>query len=150
MLSAGLPLHVVALTAAGGYDTHDNQAAELADGLKLTADSLLAFQRDLEARGLADRVLVHVWSEFGRRATENGSGGTDHGAAGTGFLIGSRVAGKMIGEFPGLSKLDPDGNLRPTSDFRGLYAAILEDWLGTDAAAIIPNAKRFARPKILR
>jgi uncharacterized protein (DUF1501 family) len=56
----------------------------------------------------------------------------------------------MIGEFPGLSKLDPDGNLRPTSDFRGLYAAILEDWLGTDAAAIIPNAKRFARPKILR
>ena len=56
------------------------------DGLKLTADSLLAFQRDLEARGLADRVLVHVWSEFGRRAKENGSNGTDHGAAGAGFL----------------------------------------------------------------
>ena len=54
-------------------------------GLKLTADSLLAFQRDLEARGLADRVLVHVWTEFGRRAKENGSGGTDHGAAGTGL-----------------------------------------------------------------
>ena len=79
---------------------------DLADGLKLTADSLLAFQRDLEARGLADRVLVHVWSEFGRRAKENGSGGTDHGAAGTGFLIGSRVAGTMIGEFPGLATLD--------------------------------------------
>ena len=106
MLAAGLPLHVVALSAPGGYDTHDNQAPDLADDLKLTADSLLAFQRDLEARGLADRVLVHVWSEFGRRAKENGSGGTDHGAAGTGFLIGSRVAGTMIGEFPGLARLD--------------------------------------------
>ena len=150
MLAAGLPLRVVALSASGGYDTHDNQAADLADGLKLTADSLLAFQRDLEARGLADRVLVHVWTEFGRRAQENGSGGTDHGAAGTGFLIGSRVTGTMIGEFPGLGKLDADGNLRATSDFRGLYGAILEDWLGTDADAIIPGARKFSRPKIVR
>ena len=71
MLGAGLPW-VVAMSAPGMYDTHDNQPQELADGLKLTADSLLAFQRDLEARGLADRVLVHVWSEFGRRAKENG------------------------------------------------------------------------------
>ena len=150
MLAAGLPLRVVALSAPGGYDTHDNQAQDLADGLKLTADSLLAFQRDLEARGLADRVLVHVWTEFGRRAKENASGGTDHGAAGTGFLIGSRVAGKMIGEFPGLAKLDEDGNLRATADFRGLYGAIIEDWLGTDAAAIIPGARAFKRPTILR
>ncbi len=150
MLAAGLPLRVVALSAPGGYDTHDNQAQELADDLKLTADSLLAFQRDLEARGLADRVLVHVWTEFGRRAKENGSGGTDHGAAGTGFLIGSQVAGQMIGEFPGLGKLDEQGNLRATADFRGLYRAILEDWLGTDAEAIIPGAKKFTRPKILR
>ena len=150
MLAAGLPLHVVALSAPGGYDTHDNQAAELPDDLKLTADSLLAFQRDLEARGLADRVLVHVWSEFGRRAKENGSGGTDHGAAGTGFLIGSRVAGKMIGEFPGLSQLDDNGNLRATADFRGLYGSILEEWFGHDAAAVIPGVKKFARPKILR
>ena len=144
MLAAGLPLRVVALSAPGGYDTHDNQAKDLSDGLKLTADSLLAFQRDLEARGLADRVLVHVWTEFGRRAKENGSGGTDHGAAGTGFLIGSRVAGTMIGEFPGLAKLDDDGNLRATADFRGLYGAILEDWLGTDADAIIPGARNSA------
>jgi len=150
MLAAGLPLHVVALSAPGHYDTHDDQAKDLTDGLKLTADSLLAFQRDLEARGLADRVLVHVWTEFGRRAKENGSGGTDHGAAGSGFLIGSQVAGKMIGEFPGLSKLDDDGNLQATADFRGLYGAILEDWLGTDAEAIIPGAKKFTRPTILR
>jgi uncharacterized protein (DUF1501 family) len=150
MLGAGLPVRVVAMTAPGMYDTHDDQPQELANGLKLTAESLLAFQRDLESRGLADRVLVHVWSEFGRRAKENGSNGTDHGAAGAGFLIGSRVHGKMIGEFPGLAKLDEDGNLRATSDFRGLYSSLLEQWLGADAEAIIPGARSFARPSILR
>src|SRR4029077_11615414 len=77
MLAAGLPLRCVALSAPGEYDTHSDQGPALAAGLQLTADSLLAFQRDLEARGLADRVLVHVWSEFGRRAEENGSSGTD-------------------------------------------------------------------------
>ncbi len=150
MLAAGLPLHVVALSAPGSYDTHDNQAKDLSDGLKLTADSLLAFQRDLEARGLADRVLVHVWSEFGRRAKENGSGGTDHGAAGTGFLIGSQVAGKMIGEFPGSrsSTTTATSRRRPTS--AASTASILEDWLGADAEAIIPGARKFGRPTILR
>jgi uncharacterized protein (DUF1501 family) len=150
MLGAGLPLRVVALSAPGMYDTHDNQPQELADGLKLTADSLLAFQRDLEARGLADRVLVHVWSEFGRRARENGSNGTDHGAAGAGFLIGTRASGRMVGEFPGLESLDRHGNLRATSDFRGLYGALLEQWLGTEADAIIPGARRFARPTVVK
>ena len=150
MLGAGLPVRVVALSAPGMYDTHDDQPQELADGLKLAADSLLAFQRDLEARALADRVIVHVWSEFGRRAKENGSNGTDHGAAGAGFLIGSRVNGTMIGEFPGLAKLDEQGNLRATADFRGLYSALLEQWLGADADAIIPGARKFARPKVIR
>src|SRR5207253_1777217 len=110
MLGLGLPLHCVSLTAPGSYDTHTNEAGALSDGLQLTSDSLLAFQRDLESRGLADRVLVHVWTEFGRRAQENGDAGTDHGAAGTGFLIGSRVTGTMVGEFPGLQTgLDTDG-----------------------------------------
>lgn len=150
MLGAGLPLRCVALTAPGAYDTHDNQPRALADGLRLTAASLHAFQRDLEARGLADRVLVHVWSEFGRRAEENASSGTDHGAAGAGFVIGERASGKMIGEFPGLGKLDEDGNLRATSDYRGLYASLIEDWLGGDAADVIPDAKRFARPNVVK
>jgi uncharacterized protein (DUF1501 family) len=150
MLGAGLPIRVVALSAPGMYDTHDDQPTELANGLKLTADSLLAFQRDLEARGIADRVLVHVWSEFGRRAKENGSSGTDHGAAGAGFLIGSQASGRMIGEFPGLAKLDEQGNLRATSDFRGLYSSLLEQWLGADADAIIPGAGKFGRPKIVK
>ena len=68
MLAAGLPLRCVALTAPGDYDTHADQAPCSTRPLKLTCDALAAFQRDLEARGLADRVLVHVWSEFGRRA----------------------------------------------------------------------------------
>jgi uncharacterized protein (DUF1501 family) len=150
LLAAGLPIRCAAISAAGEYDTHDDQAEDLADGLKLTADSLLAFQRDLEARGLADRVVVHVWSEFGRRAHENGSGGTDHGAAGVGFLIGSRVNGGLIGEYPGVDNLDSEGNLRATSDFRGLYCALLEQWLGADAGAVIPGAPKFARPKVIR
>ncbi|MDX6481293.1 MAG: hypothetical protein QOG85_1803 [Gaiellaceae bacterium] len=150
MLGAGLPLHCVSLTAPGSYDTHTNEAGALSDGLQLTSDSLLAFQRDLEARGLADRVLVHVWTEFGRRAEENGDAGTDHGAAGTGFLIGSRVAGTKVGEFPGLKTgLDDDGNLIETADFRGVYAALLEQWFGVDAAAVIPNASSFARPTLI-
>ena len=150
MLAAKLPLRCVAITAPGEYDTHSNQPQALADGLDVTARTLLAFQRDLEARGLADRVLTLVWTEFGRRAEENGSDGTDHGAAGAAFLIGTRARGTMVGEFPGLTNLDGDGNLRPTSDFRGVYCSLLEQWLGTSAAAVIPRAKSFARPALVK
>jgi uncharacterized protein (DUF1501 family) len=151
MLAAGLPLHCVALSAYGMYDTHSEQPNRLSEGLKLTSDALLAFQRDLEARGLADRVLTLVWSEFGRRAEENGSDGTDHGAAGIGFLMGSRVRGAMIGEFPGLRNgLDENGNLKATVDFRSVYSSLLEQWLATDAARIIPNAGSFQRVPLLR
>ena len=100
MVAGGLPLRCVALNAPGDYDTHDSQPADLAENLKATADGLLAFQRDLEARGVADRVLVQVWSEFGRRAEENGSDGTDHGAAGLGMLIGTQARGQMVGRVP--------------------------------------------------
>ena len=149
MLAAGLPIRAASINAPGGYDTHANQNDSLPKNLKLTFDSLLAFQRDLEARGLADRVLMLVWSEFGRRAAENGSG-TDHGAAGCGFLIGTRAAGRMIGEFPGLSKLDKDGNLRATADYRGVYGALCGDWFGVDPAAVLPDARGIGRPVVLR
>jgi uncharacterized protein (DUF1501 family) len=151
MLGAGLPMHCIALSAYGMYDTHSDQPDRLAKGLKLTSETLLAFQRDLEARGLANRVLTLVWSEFGRRAEENGSDGTDHGAAGIGFLMGSRVRGRMIGEFPGLTGgLDEDGNLKATVDYRSVYCSVLEQWLGTDAAPIVPRASSFARVPLLR
>jgi uncharacterized protein (DUF1501 family) len=150
MLAANLPLRCVAITAPGEYDTHSDQPQVLADGLDVTAQSLYSFQRDLEARGLADRVLTLVWSEFGRRAEENGSDGTDHGAAGTAFLIGTRVRGKMIGEFPGVTNLDNDGNLRNTSDFRSLYCSLLEQWFNADAKGIIPHASSFGRVPLLK
>ncbi len=148
MLSMGLPMKVVALDANGGYDTHDNQEGSLPGDLALFSQSLAAFQADLEARGLADRVLINVWSEFGRRPVENGSG-TDHGAAGLSMVIGTRARGEMVGEFPGLASLDEDDNLRHTTDFRGVYCSLLEQWLDVDAAGIIPGAASFSRPALV-
>ena len=92
LLASPLPLKVVSVQAAGGYDTHADQAATLPENLTTISDTLFAFQRDLETRGIADRVLLHVWSEFGRRGRENGSG-TDHGAGGISFLIGNKAKG---------------------------------------------------------
>jgi uncharacterized protein (DUF1501 family) len=148
LLGMGLPLRCVALDAHGGYDTHDGQAGSLPGMLGLFAQSLAAFQADLEGRGLADRVVVHVWSEFGRRPQQNGSG-TDHGAAGLSLLIGTQVRGQMIGEFPGLATLDAQGNLRNTSDFRHVYKHIVQDWLGVDATGIVPDAAAFSSPLAL-
>jgi uncharacterized protein (DUF1501 family) len=150
MIGAGLPLRCVALTTNSQFDTHSQQAQTFTAGVKLTADSIAAFQADLEARGVADRVLIHVWSEFGRRPQENGSGGTDHGAGGTSMLIGSRVTGTMVGEFPGLSRLDVNGNLREDVDFRSLYCSLLEQWFDHDAASVIPQATLFPRLRVIR
>jgi uncharacterized protein (DUF1501 family) len=149
-LARGLPVRVVTIRAAGGYDTHSGQTADLAKYLTETCEGILAFQRDLEARGLQDRVMVELWSEFGRRPEENGSGGTDHGAAGCAFVIGSQAAGTMVGEFPGLSKLDEEDNLRVTSDFRGMYCSLLEQWLGFDSAQVIPGAAGLERPTLVK
>ena len=148
LLGMGLPLRCVALDANGGYDTHDGQAGALPGMLGLFAQSIAAFQADLEARGLANRVVTHVWSEFGRRPRQNGSG-TDHGAAGLSLLIGTQVKGTMIGEFPGLATLDAEGNLRNTSDFRHVYKHVVQDWLGVDATGIIPDAAKFTAPLAL-
>src|SRR3954454_20435028 len=150
MLAAGMPVRVVGLTV-GHFDTHAGQVATLNRDLGLVSGSLLAFQRDLEARGIADRVLVHVWSEFGRRGQENASAGTDHGGGGLGFLIGSRLTGKQIGSHPGVSAgLDSQGNLKPSADFRAVYAAILEQWLDVDANDVLPNVAAFKRPTLLK
>ncbi|HWH93690.1 MAG TPA: DUF1501 domain-containing protein [Baekduia sp.] len=149
MLAAGLPIRCVAVQGVGAYDTHSDQAASLAPNLGKTVDALVAFQRDLEARGLADRVLIQLWSEFGRRPKENGSG-TDHGAAGCAFVIGTRAKGQMVGEFPGLTTLDAQSNLRNTSDFRAMYCSLLEQWLGVDAAQVIPGAAGLARPALVK
>ena len=149
MIARGVPLRCVALTTDAQFDTHSSQTSTFDSGVRQVADCLAAFQADLEARGVDHRVLVHVWSEFGRRAQENGSDGTDHGAAGTSLLIGSRVNGGMIGEFPSLSRLDDNGNQRENVDFRGVYCSLLEQWFGHHAASVIPGARHLPRYKLL-
>ena len=151
MIVRGMPLKCVSIEANGGYDTHDAQAASLPANIALLSQSLAAFQADLEARGVADRVLVHVWSEFGRRAKENG-GGTDHGAAGISMVIGTRASGGMVGEFGGVasSQLDRQGNVRHTTDFRAVYKTLVEGWFGQDATGIVPDAARFAALPLLK
>jgi uncharacterized protein (DUF1501 family) len=139
MLQAGLPIKCASLNAVGSYDTHSDEGNTLKTNLGHTVESVLAFQRDLEARKLDNRVVIQLWSEFGRRPRENGSG-TDHGAAGVAFLIGTQTTGKMVGEFPGLSKLDENENLRNTSDFRAMYSALLAQWFQTEAGLVIPGA----------
>jgi uncharacterized protein (DUF1501 family) len=144
MLQAGLPIRCVSTSAPGGYDTHDNQLDSFGDDIGLTFDSLAAFQADLEARGLADRVLTLVYSEFGRRPEQNGTG-TDHGAAGAAFVMGTKVQGGMVEEFRGLGDLDEDDNLRHSTDFRAMYCSLLEQWFDVDAGALIPGASGFDR-----
>ena len=148
MIHAGLPLHCVALTPSTQFDTHSSQVSTFADDVPAIAESIATFQADLEARGLDRRVIVHVWSEFGRRAEENGSG-TDHGAAGMSMLIGSRVTGKMVGDYPSLTDLDHNGNQRVNVDFRGVYSSLLEQWFDHDPASVIPDAHRFPRYKLI-
>ncbi len=140
-----LSVQCITLNATGGYDTHANQTGTLASNLQRTCDAVFAFQRDLEQRGLDDRVLVNMWSEFGRRPNENGSG-TDHGAAGLAFVVGKHAGGTMIGNFPGLTNLDEDDNLVHTSDYRAMYCTLLENWLGVgDASLIIPGGATLPR-----
>jgi uncharacterized protein (DUF1501 family) len=150
MIAAGLPLRCVALTPETQFDTHATQGETFGPGLTTISQALGAFQADLEARGIADRVLVHVWSEFGRRAQENGGRGTDHGAAGVGMLIGTRASGTMVGEWPSLDRLDANGNQKENVDFRGVYCSLLEQWFDHDAASVIPGARTFARYPLIR
>ena len=148
MLNAELPIKCASLNAVGSYDTHSGETGTLATNLGQTVTALVAFQRDLEARKIDQRVLIQLWSEFGRRPRENGSG-TDHGAGGAAFLIGSRASGKMVGEFPGLTKLDVNENVLPTSDFRAMYCSLLEQWFQTEAGLVIPEASSFQRPVLV-
>jgi uncharacterized protein (DUF1501 family) len=115
-------------TSQGGYDTHSAQMAVHPDLLGELSGALRAFLDDLAAARLAERVAVLCFSEFGRRVQENGSQGTDHGTAGPVLLAGPGVRPGLIGEAPKLLDLQ-DGDLKMTTDFRRVYASVLEDWL---------------------
>jgi uncharacterized protein (DUF1501 family) len=145
LLSQPLGIRVATVQSDSDFDTHDRQADEHAAGLTEVSSALSAFQADIEARGMGDRVLTFVWSEFGRRAEQNDSAGTDHGAGGLGFVMGTRAKNGVLTDYPDLGRLDDHGNLAVTVDFRRIYCSLLEQWLGADAGAIIPNAGAFGR-----
>ena len=126
----------VGYVVLGGFDTHANQAKHHADLLRTLADGITAFQTDVAAHGKADDVLLMTWSEFGRRAAENASAGTDHGTAAPLFVVGQGVRRGIYGDPPDLGNLD-NGNLRFTNDFRSVYATVLESWLQADSTAIL-------------
>jgi uncharacterized protein (DUF1501 family) len=121
----------------GGFDTHARQLPTHAGLLAQLDGALDAMLQDIAAHGHGDRVLVLVHSEFGRRAAENASQGTDHGAAAPVFAFGGGVGGP-IGPVPDLRRLD-DGDVIATTDFRSVYADLLS-WLGVDAGAVLGGA----------
>lgn len=121
----------------GGFDTHSAQSGDHTQLLTDVAASLAAFQSDLDARGLSDRVVVMAWSEFGRRVQENASLGTDHGKAGTVLLLGNAVKGGEVYGGPwDLANLE-DGDLPTTVDFRAVYATLIHDWYGNDPVPVL-------------
>jgi len=131
----------------GSFDSHSNQNG-MADKLwKDVSEGLDAFLDDLREHDASDNVSVLMFTEFGRRTHDNGSG-TDHGAGGAAFMFGDAVKGGQYGEFPSMKPEDlQQGDLVPNMDFRGLYTTVLEDWLGLEAKPIVKG--NFEAPRFL-
>jgi len=119
------------------FDTHAGQNPLHGTLWTQVTEGLEAFMADLRAHNAADNVIVLMFSEFGRRVRDNGSG-TDHGAAGVTFVIGDKVKGGHYGEYPSLKaeKL-VQGDLNPSMDFRSIYSTILDKWMGMDPVPIV-------------
>ena len=143
----------------GGFDTHATQGVNQGAYFNLMAtldDGLKAFYDDLSAQGLMSSTLVLVYSEFGRRISENGSLGTDHGAGANMMVLGGAVRGGIYGTAPNLS-LDPAnptlennaGDVKWETDFRSVYAKILDSWLGSNSVSVLGGDYRAGAPNIL-
>ena len=144
----------------GGYDTHASQNPNVANGsysqlMATLNDGLFAFYSDLLNQGMLNDTLVLQFSEFGRRISENGSNGTDHGAAGLMMALGGSVRGGIYGTAPNLA---PNGNptlennngdVRHETDFRSVYARVIDSWLGADSVSILGGDYRAGAPRIL-
>jgi len=132
----------------GGFDNHANQLGNHCALLEQLSDSVAAFMADLDVDRLLDRVLLMTFSEFGRTVAENGRRGTDHGAAGPMFLAGGKVLAGIHGPPPSLTDLE-GGALKHSTDFRAVYAAVLEDWLRLPSAAILGERFDQSIPKLV-
>src|SRR3954469_8049614 len=132
IITAQVPVVAVKI-ALGGFDTHANQAPTHERLLGLLANGLATFRRNMIAAGRWDDVLVLTYSEFGRRAKQNASGGTDHGTAAPHFVMGGKVKGGLHGAYPSLGDLQ-DGDLRHTVDFRDVYSTVARGCWGQSAS----------------
>jgi uncharacterized protein (DUF1501 family) len=135
LIDAGLPARVYGVRLSG-FDTHARQAAAHAGLLKTLGDALGAFHADVARCGHADRVLAMTYSEFGRRVKENRSLGTDHGAAAPMLVVGGAVKGGVTTRHPSLEDLE-DGDMKHETDFRQVYATILDRWIGVESKAVL-------------
>jgi uncharacterized protein (DUF1501 family) len=137
LIAGGLPTRVF-YVSQGGYDTHTGQRNGQDARLRELGNAVKAFTDDLTAMGEFDRVMIMTFSEFGRRVHENGSQGTDHGAAAPMFLIGSQMKAGLLGAEPSLAPTDlKDGDIQFNTDFRSVYASILQEWLKTNSVPIL-------------
>jgi uncharacterized protein (DUF1501 family) len=143
----------------GGYDTHSGQGVNGGGYVTLMGtlgDGLLAFYTDLRNQGLLNDTLILEFSEFSRRITENGSQGTDHGAAGIMLAIGGGVRGGLYGTAPSLNP-DPGnptlenngGDVRYQTDFRSVYARVLDGWLGANSVSVLGGDFRMGAPAFI-
>ncbi len=123
-------------TALDGFDTHASQRGTHESLWRQTSEAVSGFLAKLKGQKLGDDVAVFLFSEFGRRIDENGSQGTDHGAAAPVFVLGPKVRGGLQGGMPDLANPD-DGDLRYKIDFRDVYASLLGQWLGIDPAPVL-------------
>ena len=131
----------------GGYDTHANEMPDHPVLLSNLSGAIMDFMQDLQEHDASDEVVIMVFTEFGRRMKDNGTG-TDHGSGGGAFIIGDRVAGGLYAEYPPLAPeqwLNGE-DLRHTYDFRGLYSTVLEQWMSLEAAPIVNGQFEQIRP----
>lgn len=135
MIRADLPARVYYVTL-DGFDTHSNQRDAHAGLLTQMSDAVSAFADEMKVIGAGQRVLLFAFSEFGRRLRENASQGTDHGAAAPVFLAGEGVRPGMVGNYPSLTELE-DGDLKFHTDYRSVYATLIQQWLGGDARQVL-------------
>jgi len=132
----------------GGFDNHAGQLGNHCALLQQLSDSIAAFARDLQRERLLDRVVLMTVSEFGRTLRENGRRGTNHGVAAPLFLVGGKLKGGVVGAHPSLTDVEPDTSLRLHTDFRSVYATVLDRWLGVDSEAVLGG--RYAPLEVLR
>ena len=143
--AGGVPVMCLTL---GSFDTHQNQQGTHAGLLKQLAESMAALKSALTELGAWDRTLVMTFSEFGRRAKQNSSGGTDHGTAAPHFITGGAVQGGWYGKAPDLNRLDGNQNVLYTTDFRQIYTTVAQQWWGVNSDVVVHG--RFDGIRFLR